>query len=134
MTHRTIPENVNHLEPNEVFVFGSNLAGVHWAGAAAFARIYLGAKMGTGTGRMGRCYAIPTKDEEIQTLPIDRIRPHVEEFIEYAKNNSDLIFLVTNIGCGLAGYTPAEIAPLFKEAIAVDNIHLSKEFWKELLI
>lgn len=111
-SYRTVP----------VFVFGSNLAGRHGAGAARTALQNHGAKYGQGVGRQGNSYAIPTKDENIQTLPLDRIEIFVDEFLEYARNNPDTQFAVTRIGCGLAGYKDADIAPLF--ANAPDNCSL----------
>ena len=96
----------------EVFCFGSNLRGAHGAGAAKAALQY-GAKMGQGVGRMGNAYAIPTKDENIQTMSIEMIRPYIAQFIEHATANPDTQYFITRIGCGLANYTDAQIAPLF---------------------
>lgn len=101
---------------NTIFVFGSNLAGRHGAGAALFAKKNRGAIYGKGIGMQGNSYAIPTKDQNIKTLPLDRIKPYVDQFIEFAKQNSKLIFEVTRIGCGLAGYKDSDIAPMFKDA------------------
>lgn len=105
--------------PNDdsIFVFGSNLAGIHGAGAALIARKYYGAKIGFGIGLHGRSYAIPTKDENIKTLEINKIRPFVEDFIKFTKQNPDKRFFITRIGCGLAGYKDGDIAPMFKGAI-----------------
>jgi len=99
-----------------IFVFGSNLAGRHGKGAALFARQQRGAVYGVGVGRTGNAYAIPTKDEAIRTLPLDRIAPYVAAFLEYARDNPDLNFEVTRIGCGLAGYTDEQISPMFRAA------------------
>lgn len=99
-----------------VFVFGSNLAGRHGRGAALHARQHFGAVYGQGVGRQGNSYAIPTKDYGIKTLPLDRIRPYVADFLEYARRHPSLTFQVTRIGCGLAGYTDEEIAPMFSGA------------------
>ena len=101
---------------NPIFVFGSNLAGRHGAGAALCAVKYHGAKYGVGIGRTGNSYALPTKDHNIKTLPLDHIHYNVKEFIEYAKNNPDITFQVTKIGCGLAGYKESDIAPMFLNA------------------
>lgn len=101
---------------NEIFVFGSNLAGIHGAGAAKYARTHWGAKWGVGVGRTGNAYAIPTKDEHIQTLSLDRIEVHAKNFIQYARDNPDLVFLVTKFGCGLAGYSSEDIAPMMIQA------------------
>lgn len=97
-----------------VFVFGSNTAGRHGAGAAKHAKRYCGAVYGVGQGRTGNSYAIPTKDSQIRTLPLDVIEAHVKVFLEYAATNRDLTFQVTPIGTGLAGYRHDQIAPMFK--------------------
>lgn len=99
-----------------IFVFGSNLAGIHGAGAAKFAHIYRGAIYGQGIGMQGNSYAIPTKDKRIRTLPLNVIKEHVDDFIQFAKDNPELEFEVTRIGCGLAGYKDAQIAPMFEDA------------------
>jgi len=107
--------------PNEIFVFGSNLAGRHGKGAALFARQHHGAIYGQGEGLQGTSYAIPTKGfaargEPMPVLPIARIRVHVLRFILFARRNPEMTFRLTTIGCGLAGYTPEQIAPLFANA------------------
>lgn len=99
-----------------IFVFGSNLAGRHGAGAALFARQNHGAIYGRGVGPQGNAYAIPTKDYQIKTLPLTAIAPHVKDFIGYARAHPELTFQVTRIGCGLAGYTDGQIAPMFRGA------------------
>ena len=99
-----------------VFVFGSNLAGIHGAGAALYARKYHGAIYGQGIGLQGSSYGIPTKDRNIHTLPIETIEMYVDMFINFAKLNKRIQFQVTRIGCGLAGYKDTDIAPLFKNA------------------
>jgi hypothetical protein len=126
-------EHITKLEENQIFVFGSNLLGVHGKGAAKTALIW-GAKWGQANGLQGKTYAIPTKDSSIKrTLSIDEIKPFVDEFIVFAKSNENLIFLVTEIGTGLANHRKENIAPLFKEAINCQNIYLSKDFWNILL-
>lgn len=100
----------------EIFVFGSNLAGRHGAGAALFARHNFGAVYGKGTGLQGLSYAIPTKDQNIRTMPLPDIKEHVDNFIAFATDNQWMTFNVTRIGCGLAGYTDDQIAPMFKGA------------------
>ena len=111
MIERTTPENINSLAENQIFVFGSNLSGRHGKGAAKTA-LGWGAKWGQSKGLQGRTYGIPTKDASIRrTLTIEEIKPFVDEFIEFAKGNDNLIFLVTEIGCGLAGLKPKEVAP-----------------------
>ena len=118
------------IENRDVFVFGSNLSGIHGAGAALFARKHYGAKLGVGFGYMlesaynpaqktqvvtGHCFAIPTKDFNIKTLPLEQIKLYVESFLAFAKANKNLTFKMTQIGCGLAGYDAADIAPMFAE-------------------
>jgi len=98
-----------------IFVFGSNLSGIHGAGAAKFALDHHGAKWGQGVGLQGNSYAIPTKDKNITTLPLTEIKMYVDHFLLFAED-SDLTFQVTRIGCGLAGYTEKDIAPMFREA------------------
>jgi hypothetical protein len=132
MIERTTPEIIKTISENEVFVFGSNLSGRHGKGAAKTA-LGWGAKYGQASGIQGRTYGIPTKDASIRrTLSIEEIKPFVDDFIEWAKYHSGNIFYVTEIGCGLAGLKPKEVAPLFKEAVNVDNIHLPARFWHNL--
>jgi len=116
---RTTPEFITSLEPNEIFVFGSNLKGMHGGGAAYIAYRKFGAIMGQGVGLQGQSYAIPTMQGGVET-----IRPYVDEFILFAKQHPELTFLVTRIGCGIAGFTDEEISPLFEEAHSVENIVL----------
>ncbi len=116
---RTTPEFITELQPGEIFVFGSNLQGMHGGGAARIAHRNFGAIMGQGVGLQGQCYAIPTMQGDVET-----IRPYVDEFIAFAKAHQELTFLVTRIGCGIAGFTDEEIAPLFAEAHNVGNIVL----------
>lgn len=96
-----------------IFVFGSNLSGIHGKGAALCAMRSHGAKLGVGIGRTGNSYAIPTKDERITTLPLSRIAKYVTEFLDYARAHPELEFEVTKIGCGLAGYCEHDIKPMF---------------------
>ena len=111
---------------SEVFVFGSNEAGRHGKGAALYARQHHGAIYGQGEGMQGDSYAIPTKDAHLRTLPLVVIRSYVERFKAFAGQRGDLTFKLTPIGCGLAGYSPADIAPMFKDAPA--NVLLPTEF------
>jgi hypothetical protein len=97
----------------KIFVFGSNLAGIHGGGAAHAALRLHGAQLGQGIGLQGDSYAIPTKDRNIETLPMEEIKKHVDAFKAFAEENKDLTFEVTRIGCGLAGLTDDDIAPLF---------------------
>lgn len=99
-----------------IFVFGANLRGAHGAGAALYARKHHGAQYGVGVGRTGNAYAIPTKDERIMPLPLDRISGYVKDFLDYTRTNPCLEFEVTRIGCGLAGFTEAQISPMFRGA------------------
>lgn len=122
------PENITELKPNEIFVFGSNEAGIHGAGAARLAYEKFGAKYGNGCSLQGQSYAIPTKDENINTLPLSRIRAYVQAFILFATKHPDMTFYVTKIGCGLAGYEVSDIAPLFGIYNLPKNIILPKEF------
>lgn len=125
--------NITSLKDNEIFVFGSNLSGIHGGGAAKTAHKYFGAEHGNGVGIQGRSYAIPTKSENIErTLTVKEIEPHVERFFTYTFNHPELIFLVTEIGCGLAGHRIEDIAPLFGEAKNMNNIHLPKRFVEHL--
>lgn len=96
-----------------VFVFGSNLAGRHGKGAALFALHHRQAIYGQGVGRQGQSYAIPTKDARLRTLPLSEIAAHVADFLAYALEHPEERFHVTRVGCGLAGYTDRDIAPLF---------------------
>jgi len=113
-----------------IFVFGSNLAGLHGAGAAADAVKEHGAVYGQGIGLQGNSYAIPTKDEKIRSLPLVRIFDHVRDFVLFAEQHPELEFAVTRIGCGLAGYTDRQIAPMFVGAPG--NCKLP-EGWRELV-
>jgi hypothetical protein len=117
------PERITELKADEIFVFGSNLAGMHGAGAAYFAFQKFGAVMGCGVGLRGQSYAIPTMQGGVET-----IKPYVDEFISFAKSRPDLFFYVTRIGCGIAGFRDKDIAPLFKDAAGVENICLPKSF------
>jgi len=100
----------------DIFVFGSNLAGRHGAGAAATAKLMYGAKPGNGVGMAGRSYAIPTKSYAIKTLPLHVIQGFVTGFLEHARATPENLYVVTRIGCGLAGYKDSEIAPMFTGA------------------
>ncbi len=125
---RVTPEHITSLKPNEIFVFGSNLAGRHGAGAALLARNKFGAIDGIGVGAMGQSYGIPTKDRLIQTLPLWRIAIYVARFLGYAASCPTQTFLVTRIGCGLAGYSPKEIAPMFLDNDPPPNVILPADF------
>lgn len=117
------PEHITHLDRDEIFVFGSNLAGIHAGGAARTALERFGAIMGQGVGLQGQSYAIPTMQGGVET-----IKPYVDEFIELAREWDQTTFYVTRIGCGIAGFTDEEIAPLFAEAIGLYNVRLPESF------
>lgn len=112
----------------DIFVFGSNLAGRHGKGAALFAKQHHGAVYGQGLGLQGNSYAIPTKDHQIQTLPLSDIGFYVRDFLWYAREHPEMTFNVTRIGCGLAGYTDAQIAPMFRGAPSNCNL---PEGWRD---
>ena len=120
---RTTPSWITSLQSDEVFVFGSNLQGLHAGGAAKLAMQW-GAVWGKGVGLQGQTYAIPTMQGGVDT-----IRPYVDEFISFAKQHPNKTFLVTEIGCGIAGFSVEEIAPLFVKAVEVENIYLPQRFW-----
>lgn len=121
------PAMISRLEENQVFVFGSNLGGFHGGGAARAAMNRFGAVWGQGVGLQGQSYAIPTMQGGVET-----IKPYVDEFIDFARQHQGLQFLVTRIGCGIAGFSDEEIAPLFAAALDVENIILPEEFVKAL--
>lgn len=101
---------------NQIFVFGSNLAGRHGKGAALTAKKYYGAIYGQGLGRQGNSYAIPTKNHNLKSLPLWLIKTFVQDFLDYAVSHPAEKFLVTKIGCGLAGYKEIDMVPMFKDA------------------
>ena len=117
------PENITSLGPDEIFVFGSNLRGLHGGGAARVAMQRFGAVWGQGVGLQGQSYAIPTMQGGVET-----IKPYVDEFINLAREWDQTTFWVTRIGCGIAGFTDEEIAPLFDEAIDLYNVRLPESF------
>lgn len=125
---RITPNRISSLQEGEIFVFGSNLHGMHGGGAAYLALEKFGAKLGQGVGLQGQSYAIPTMQGGVNT-----IRPYVDEFIRYAKSHPNYKFLVTRIGCGIAGFKDGEIAPLFKDAVDVQNIYLPEAWWAILV-
>lgn len=125
MKRRIAPDRISELKDNEIFVFGSNLQGSHAGGAAAIAAKMFGAIWGQGVGLQGQSYGIPTMHGGIA-----EIKPYVDEFIEFAKQNPNLKFLVTRIGCGIAGFTEEEMAPLFAGGADVENVYLPDTFWE----
>ena len=123
---RVTPEHIIDLQSNEIFVFGSNANGFHAGGAAAFAMNHFGAVWGQGEGLQGQSYAIPTMEG------LDSLKVAVDRFTLFAEQHPELRFLVTRIGCGIAGHTVEEIAPLFKGCINLENVALPAAFWKHL--
>ncbi len=123
MSREYTPENITHLGPDDIFVFGSNLQGMHSGGAARVAYDKFGAVWGQGVGVQGQSYAIPTMQGGVET-----IKPYVDEFINLAREWDQNTFYVTRIGCGIAGFTDEEIAPLFDEAYDLYNVRLPKSF------
>ena len=120
---RVASDRIAELGANEVFVFGSNIQGAHGGGAAWYAHKKFGAEWGVGEGLTGRTYALPTMEGEAS------LKHAVENFIACAKAHPGLIFLVTAVGCGIAGYTPDEVAPLFREATSLENVYMPQVFW-----
>ena len=116
-------EFITELKPNEIFVFGSNIGGFHGGGAARVAHKRFGAEWGVGEGITGQCYALPTMEGGV-----DYIVGKVNAFIACAKQHPKLKFLVTKVACGIAGFRIEEIAPLFADAINMENVILPKEF------
>ena len=124
---RVIPTVINTLAPDEIFVFGSNAKGLHHGGAARVAFNKFGAEWGNGEGLQGQSYAIPTM-EGLQSTQLT-----IKRFIQFAQQHPELKFMVTPIGCGIAGYTPEEIAPMFTEAVPLENVFLPMSFWEVLM-
>ena len=128
MEKRISKDFIKELKENEIFVFGSNLEGMHGGGAARIAYEEFGAIWGQGVGLQGQCYGIPTMHGGVND-----IKPYVDEFIDFAKSHPELKFLVTRIGCGIAGFTDKEMAPPFKDAIEIENIYLPESFYSNIL-
>ena len=132
MLDRITPDNITEVADNEVFVFGSNTVGRHGKGAAKTAMKW-GAKYGQGEGLMGRTYGIPTKGHDMRvSLQLKNIEMYVVRFGHFADLNPRLTFLVTEIGCGLAGFKPKDIAPMFTRAAELPNVHLPASFWRHI--
>lgn len=120
---RIASDRIAELGNNEIFVFGSNIQGAHGGGAAWFAHKRFGAEWGVGEGLTGRTYALPTMEGAAS------LKQAVEHFTACAKAHPELTFLVTAVGCGIAGYTPNQVAPLFREATQLENVYLPQSFW-----
>ena len=135
ITDRVTPEMITSLEPDEIFVFGSNEKGIHGGGAAK-AAMNFGAEWGNGVGIQGNTYAIPTLTlpggAKEHMLPVAKIAGYVNDFLHFAAKHPDYKFYVTPIGCGIAGFTPEQMAPLFKKAVDMKNVYLPKDFLKVL--
>jgi hypothetical protein len=124
---RVTPSQIYTLEANEIFVFGSNIHGMHMGGAARVAYNEFGAEWGNGEGLQGKAYALPTMEG------FDSTKRAVEHFTVCAKEHPELKFFVTLVGCGIAGYTPDEIAPMFIQAAHLENVYLPISFWKVIM-
>lgn len=127
LPERITPSQINVLEDGEIFVFGSNFQGAHMGGAARVAKEKFGAVWGIGEGLQGRSYAIPTMEG------LENLAPAVERFAIFAHQHKELKFYVTAIGCGIAGYQPEQIAPMFLKAAYLRNVYLPVSFWKVIL-
>lgn len=123
---RVASDRIEELGEREIFVFGSNKQGMHGGGAAWVAHKKFGAEWGVGEGLTGRTYALPTMEGAAS------MKKAVEQFTDCARRHPELTFLVTAVGCGIAGYTPREVAPLFRTAAGLENVYLPEMFWKEL--
>jgi len=125
------------MRKDNVFVFGSNLAGIHGAGAAQSARLYHAAAIGVGEGRTGYSYGIPTKDHNLEVRSLVDIQASVDRFIEYAEANPRTSFNVTRIGCGYAGFLDEQIAPMFNVKHTMFNVYPANcgfdEMWRYYL-
>lgn len=121
--HRVASDRIADLGENEIFVFGSNIQGAHGGGAAWYAHKTFGAEWGVGEGLTGRTYALPTMEGAAS------LQHAVERFTACAEAHPELTFLVTAVGCGIAGYTPDEVAPLFRKASTLENVYLPQVFW-----
>lgn len=125
---RVSAKHIDKLEDNEVFVFGSNTEGMHAGGAARMAMNW-GAIYGKAFGLQGKTFAIPTVDyTRSGKMSVDEIKKYVDEFLDFTIKNKDKKFLVTEIGCGIAGFKVSEIAPLFRKALEYSNVYLPERF------
>lgn len=122
-------ENINHLESNEIIIFGSNKSGIHLAGLAKYCLDNFGAIYGQGEGLQGQCYAFPTKGYKIEKISINEIEKGIPKLIKCINENKDKVFYLTKVGTCLAGYTIEDIAPLFKDFINFENVVLPKDFY-----
>jgi len=136
MNNRITPEKVDFFDfPKSTYVLvGTNESGIHGLGFAKYCRMFGGLLRHQGFGPSGSCFGIPTKDWFVRQLPLDIIQFYVNRFIVLAKRTPGTTFWVTKIGCGLAGYTPEQIAPLFKDCMELENVWLPQQFWNVLNI
>lgn len=126
------PEDIKELKENEVFVFGSNEGGYHGKGAALFAKEKLNYPLYKSEGLVGKAYGLPTMNHKIQKLPLNIIQVYVKNFLVTAKNNPEKTFYLTKVGCGLAGWTVDDIAPLFEGVLELENVVIPEEFYNIL--
>lgn len=126
---RITPEIITHPSQDENVLIGTNEAGIHGAGIARAAMNW-GARMGQGFGPMSNCFGLPTKDWQIQTLPLEEIERYVKRYLAWTKlqRNFKWKYMITPIGCGLAGYEPVDIAPMFEECLNNRKFWLPKSF------
>lgn len=127
LPNRITPSKIIDMNDGEVFTFGSNVRGCHAGGAARYAHDNLGAIWGQGEGLQGKCYAIPTMEG------IESMKAAIDRFTEFAGQHPELKFYVTPIACGIAGYSPEEIAPMFYDAVGLPNVYLPLSFWKVIV-
>ena len=133
MKGKLTSEEITKLAPHEIFVFGSNLQGQHVGGAAKIAYEKFGAEWGMEEGETGKTYAIPTVDFTTESqMELEDIKMFVHRFIEHVKVNANKKYIVTAIGCGIAGFKPSEIAPMFSECLFIGNVSLPKTFWDNI--
>ena len=130
MNFEITPELITEIKDNEIFVFGSNTKGLHAGGAAHYASKLFGAEWGVSEGITGRTYAIPTCTPSIEKVSAQDLKLSVDRFIQYASENQNLYFLVTPIGCGIAGWSAEEVAPMFESAATLPNVSLPEIFWE----
>lgn len=127
MLHRTTPNNIQSLNENHIFVFGSNSQGFHNGGAARLAHQKFGAIYGQSFGFQGQSFGIDTMSG------LEEMEDKINWFLKITEHHPHLTFLVTELGCGIAGHQPKDVAPFFKAAINIENIHLPESFWKILI-
>lgn len=123
---RITPNQIRTLDSNEIFVFGSNAKGMHGGGAARAAVNLFGAIWGQGHGLQGQSYAIDSMSG------IEPLKKDIADFVAFARQHSEMRFLVTRIGCGIAGYKASEMAPLFKDCAELENVTLPEDFWRAI--